>query len=98
MPTKKQNENLLSSVQRDKRSIAKKKQTSSCATGLRNLGASANKKRTSSSANGVCHNGKNDICNDRKNGKEDDDRVFDVDSNSNNEGNSGGYDDPCLPD
>ncbi len=53
--------------------------------------------RTSSCANGVRNNGKNDICNNRKNGKEDDDWVFDVDSNSNNEGNSGGYDGPCLP-
>ena len=48
--------------------------------------------------NGVRYNGKNDIGNDRKNGKEDDDWVFDVDSGSNNEGDSGGYDGPCLPD
>jgi hypothetical protein len=65
---------------------------------LRNLGASSKKKRRLSCANGVCNNGKNDICNDRKNGKEDDDWVTDVDSDSNNEGNSGGYDGPCLPD
>ena len=37
--------------------------------------------------NGVRNNGKNDVRKDRKNGKEDDDWVFDVDSNSNNEGN-----------
>jgi hypothetical protein len=80
----------MSSGRRDKRSIAKKKQTSSCATGLRNLGASAKKKRTSSCAN--------DMRIDRKNGKEVDDWVFDVDSNSDNEGDSGGYDGPCLPD
>ena len=80
----------MSSGRRDKRSIAKKKRTSSCATGLRSLGASAKKKQTSSSANGVFNKGKNDICNDRKNGKEDDDWVFDVDSDSNNEGKSGG--------
>jgi hypothetical protein len=82
MPTKKQNENLMSSGRRDKRSIAKNKRMSSCATGLQNLGASAKKKRTSSCAN--------DIRNDRKNGKEDDDWVFDVDNDSNNEGDSEG--------
>ncbi len=82
MPTKKQNENLMLSGRCDKRSKAKKKRTSSCATGLQNLGASAKKKQTLSCAN--------DICNDRKNGKEDDDWVFDVDSDSNNEGKSGG--------
>jgi hypothetical protein len=76
---------------------------SSCETGLQNLGASANKKQTSSCVeNGVHNYGKNDICNNRKNGKEDDDWVFDVDSNSNSnstdEGNSGGYDGRCLPD
>jgi hypothetical protein len=98
MPTKKQNKKLTLSNQRDKRSIAKKKQTLSCATGLRNFGASAKKKQTSSSANGVFNKGKNDICNDRKNGKEDDEWVFDIDSNSNHEGDSGGYDGLCLPD
>jgi hypothetical protein len=80
----------MSSGRRDKRSIAKKKRTSSCATGLRNLGASEKKKRTSSFAN--------DICIDSKNGKEVDDWVFDIDSDSHNEGDSGGYDGPCLPD
>ncbi len=58
----------------------------------------AKKKRTLSCENGVCNNGKNGICNDRKNEKEDDDWEFDVDSNSNNEGNSGDYDGRCLPD
>jgi hypothetical protein len=48
--------------------------------------------------NGVRNNSKNDIRNDRKNGKEEDDWVFGVDSDSNNEGDSGGYDGPCLPD
>ena len=80
----------MSSGRRDKRSIAKNKRMSSCATGLRNLGASAKKKRTSSFAN--------DICIDSKNGKEVDDWVFDIDSDSDNEGDSGGYDGPCLPD
>ena len=80
----------MSSGRRDKRSIAKKKRTSSCATGLRNLGASAKKKRTSSCANNVRI--------DSKNGKEVDDWVFDIDSDSDNEGDSGGYDGPCLPD
>ena len=46
MPTKKQDETLMSCGRRDKRNIAKKKRTSSCATGLRNLGASAMSKRT----------------------------------------------------
>ena len=80
----------MSSGRRDKRSIAKKKRTSSCATGLQNLGASAKKKRTSFFSN--------DICIDSKNGKEVDDWVFDIDSDSDNEGDSGGYDGPCLPD
>ena len=80
----------MSSGRRDKRSIAKKKRMSSCATGLRNLGASAKKKRTSFFSN--------DICIDSKNGKEVDDWVFDIDSDSDNEGDSGGYDGPCLPD
>ena len=48
--------------------------------------------------NGVRNNGKNDICNKRKNGKKEDDWIFDVDSDSNNECDSGGYDCPCLPD
>ncbi len=58
------------------------------------------KKQTSSSMeNGIHNNGKNDICNNRKNGKEDDDWVFDVDSDSDIEGDSaGGYDSRCLPD
>jgi hypothetical protein len=73
----------MSSGRRDKRSIEKKKRTSSCATGLRNLGASAKKKRTSSCAN--------DVRIDSKNGKEVDDWVFDIDSDSDNEGDSGGY-------
>ena len=73
----------MSSGRRDKRSIAKNKRTSSCATGfLRNLGASAKKKRTSSCAN--------DVRIDSKNGKEVDDWVFDIDSDSDNEGDSGG--------
>jgi hypothetical protein len=41
MPTKKQNKNLMSSGRREKRNIVKKKRTSSCVTGLQNLGASA---------------------------------------------------------
>ena len=106
MPTKEQDENFMSSGRRDKRSIANKKRTSSCATGMRNLGASAKEKRSSSCAtdgeDGVCHNGQDDIHDDGNNGKEDDDWVFDVDSdsdnegNSNNEGDSGGYDGPRL--
>jgi hypothetical protein len=98
MPSKKQNKNLMLSGQRDKRSIAKKQRTWSCATGLQNLGASAKKKRMLSCANGVCNNGKNDICNNRKNGKEDDDWVCGIDSDSENEDDSGGYDGPYLPD
>ena len=46
MPTKKQDDALMFCGRRDKRNIAKKKRTSSCATGLRNLGASAMSKRT----------------------------------------------------
>ena len=46
MPTKKQDDALMSCGRRDRRNIAKKKRTSSCATGLRNLGASAMSKRT----------------------------------------------------
>jgi hypothetical protein len=76
----------MSSGRRDKRSIAKMKRTLSCATGLRNLGVSAKKKQTSSCAN--------DIRIDRKNGKEVDDWVLDIDSDSHNEGDSGGYDGP----
>ena len=115
MPTKEQDENFMSSSRRDKRSIANKKRTSSCATGLRNLGASAKEKRSSSCAtdgeDGVCHNGQDDIHDDGNNGKEDDDLVFEVDSDSDqdddllfdvdgdsdNEGDVGGYDGPCLP-
>ena len=86
MPTKEQDENFMSSGRRDKRSIANKKRTSSCATGMRNLGASAKEKRSSSCAtdgeDGVCHNGQDDIHDDGNNGKEDDDWVFDVDSDS----------------
>ncbi|KAI2489027.1 hypothetical protein MHU86_25573 [Fragilaria crotonensis] len=77
--------------------------------------ASAKEKRSSSCAtdgkNGVCHNGQDDIHADGNNGKEDDDLVFEVDSDSDqdddllfdvdgdsdNEGDVGGYDGPCLP-
>jgi hypothetical protein len=102
MPTKKQNENLMTSGRRDKRSILMKKRMLSCATGLQNLSRASAKKQTSSCANGVRTDGKDDICNYRKNGKEEDDWVIDIDSNSKNEGNSEGssgvYDGPCLPD
>jgi hypothetical protein len=52
MPTKKQNDTLMSCGRRDKRNIAKKKRTSSCAKGLRNLGESAMSKRMLSSIAG----------------------------------------------
>ena len=55
MPTKKQDDALMSCGRRDKRNIVKKKRTSSCATGLQNLGASAMSKRTLS---GIAGDGK----------------------------------------
>ena len=94
----------MSSGRRDKRNIAKKKRTPSCATGLRNLWASARRslsprcagssnrgKHGRDGGNGVRNDGKLDVRMDGKNGREDDAWVFDVDSDSDDEG-------PCLLD
>jgi hypothetical protein len=104
MPTKKQDAAFMSCVARDKHNISKKRRTLSCATGLRNLGASARKKRSSSTA-GVHHDGEDGPRQDGKVGSRlGDDWVFDidsdsdVDSDSDNEADSCGYDGPCLPD
>jgi hypothetical protein len=101
----------MSPGRRDECNIAKKKRTSSCATGLRNLGESARNKRAFSSSgngkiagdgvkdmnhgkkgwdgeNGLHNDGKDDGCNDRKDGRRegDDSWVFSIDSDSDNEG------------
>ena len=99
----------MSPGRRDERNIAKKKRTSSCATGLRNLGESARNKRAFASSgngkiagdgvkdrkhgkrgwdgeNGLHNDGKDDGCRVRKVGREGDDWVFSIDSDTDDEG------------
>jgi hypothetical protein len=59
----------MSSVRRDQRNIVKKRQMLSCASGLRNLGASARKKRAPSQT-GIHHDVIEDLHEDRKCGRE----------------------------